>query len=57
MDRDSPSFCAQAGPRSIPFIIRLVSQRKILLLGGITSNGPISDILLHDIDYQTVTFI
>lgn len=52
-----PASVLKPGPRSSPFLTRLISQRKILLLGGITSNGPISDIWLYDIDYQTVSFI
>jgi hypothetical protein len=52
-----PASVLNPGPRSSPFLTRLISQRKILLLGGITSNGPISDIWLYDIDYQTVASI
>jgi hypothetical protein len=52
-----PASVLKPGPRSSPFLTRLISQRKILLLGGITSNGPISDMWLYDIEYQTVAFI
>lgn len=52
-----PASVLNPGPRSGPFLTRLINQRKILLLGGNTSNGPVNDIWLYDIDYQTVVFI
>jgi hypothetical protein len=52
----SPSVL-KPGPRSGSFLTRLKAQRKLLLLGGDTSNGPISDIWLYDIDNQTVALI
>lgn len=44
------------GPRASPFLLRLQDQRKILLFGGDTAYGPISDLWTYDIDYQTVKF-
>ena len=52
----SPSVL-KPGPRSGSYLTRLTSQRKLLLLGGDTSYGPISDTWLYDIDYQTVNLI
>ena len=45
------------GSLSSPFLTRLKGQRKILLFGGDTPNGPTSDVWLYEIDYQTVILI
>ena len=43
------------GPRSNPYLITLQDQNKILLFGGETKNGPVSDLWLYDITRQSVT--
>lgn len=45
------------GPRSESFLLRLKDKRKLLLFGGITSYGPVSDLWTYDIEYQAVICI
>lgn len=49
-----PVSILKPGPRSNAFITSFRDQRKIVLFGGDTSNGPISDIWLFDIENQSV---
>lgn len=52
-----PTSILTPGPRSQAFITTLQSQNKILLFGGNTESGPVSDLWLYDIENQSVRFI
>jgi hypothetical protein len=45
------------GARSRPFMTMLENSREILLFGGDTKNGPISDVWVYDLSSETVNFI
>jgi hypothetical protein len=44
------------GARSNPFITILDESRQVLLFGGDTEIGPISDVWLYDLDSESVKF-
>ncbi len=52
-----PASVLKPGPRSSPFITSLKDEDKIVLFGGDTSAGPISDVWLYDIENQSVIVI
>jgi hypothetical protein len=52
-----PTSILTPGPRSQTFITPLRSQDKILLFGGNTKSGPVSDLWLYNIENQSVRFI
>jgi hypothetical protein len=52
-----PSSVFKPGPRSAAHLAILEESRKIVLFGGNTESGPISDVWLYDIDSENVTFI
>lgn len=45
------------GPRSGSYLLRLRDKPNILLFGGDTPYGPISDLWVYDIEYQTVNYM
>lgn len=45
------------GLRSSPFMAALNNQSKLLLFGGDTPNGPVSDVWLYDIEGESVICI
>ena len=52
-----PGVVLTPGPRSDAFMRVLQNQREILLFGGDTSTGPISDVWLYDIENESVIYI
>lgn len=45
------------GPRSSPHLVHLEKEGKILLFGGSTESGPVSDLWIFDIENQSVKHI
>lgn len=56
-DEIHPVSVLKPGSRSNPFLVKIRNQRKLVLFGGDTSYGPVSDLWLYDIDQQSVIFI
>jgi hypothetical protein len=52
-----PTSSITPGARSEPFILPLLNSSKILLFGGQTKTGPVSDLWLYDIQNQSVLYI
>jgi hypothetical protein len=42
------------GVRSSPYLTMLEESKEIVLLGGDTESGPISDLWLYDLDSEIV---
>lgn len=52
-----PTSVLTPGARSQTFIATLQSQDNILLFGGNTKSGPVSDLWLYNIENQSVRYI
>jgi hypothetical protein len=52
-----PTSSVKPLPRKGSTIISLESERKILLYGGVTKYGPVSDLWLFDIEQESVRFM
>jgi hypothetical protein len=51
-----PAGTMTPGPRFESYLVMLESSRQIVLFGGSTESGPISDVWLYDIDSEMVKF-
>ena len=49
-----PGSIYNPGPRSDTFITALQDNKNIILFGGDTDNGPISDVWIYNIENETV---
>jgi hypothetical protein len=52
-----PASVMKPGARSSPFLTMLEESRQIVLFGGDTESGPISDVWVYDLDSEIVIFI
>lgn len=52
-----PASVNTPGARSSPFITILEESRQVVLFGGNSETGPISDVWIYDLDAEIVMFI
>jgi hypothetical protein len=52
-----PASFMNPGPRAGAFITVLEESRQVVLFGGISESGPISDVWIYELDSEVVIFI